>query len=463
MEIISNTIILILSALSLISLIVAIHELGHFLVARYFGVKVITFKIGFGKTLYSRFDSKGTEFAIGLIPLGGYVQMLGESGYIEGSSDKNIGIGNSFSNASAGARAMIAAAGPIANFILAIFIYTFILLIGVKDLAPIVGEVEEGSLADDMGLSIGDKIVSIDDQSISNFSDINLSLVSRIGESDEIKISFLEKEKGIIIIESFKLNNTLLDSKNPLKDFGISPYIPAIISSVIPDTAAFKAGLLEKDNIIGINDAEILVWGDLVKSINKNKGQEVLIRVERENQIITLLTFIDSILVEDKSSIDFGTYKGRLGITRISSIDDLPDHLTIYKQLNFFSSLYQASIKTYNYSILILDSIVNMFVGKVSMDNIGGPIQISILAGSAAKAGLISFLSLMAFLSINLGLINLLPIPILDGGQLLLIAIEKIKGSPISENFLEYAFKFSLLFIGSIMIFTIFNDLMRVI
>lgn len=459
MEPLINLVIIILSATFLISFIVAVHELGHFLAARYYQVRVIRFKVGFGKTLFSRVDKYGTEFAFGLFPLGGYVQMQGEDVFLVNEELPEKDKGNSILNASAGKRAFIAASGPAANFLLAICIYLISFMVGVKELAPVVGDIYPDTMAYESDLSTGDLILSINDTPVQTFTDLNRVLLSNAGSSGIFEIHYIDnisKEEKITFVEIIKPYQ-ISSEENLTRSFGISPYIPAKISSILDGSPAEVSGLQSQDLIIEIDNKKIETWSHLVEEINFNKGRLVDIKVIRNKEELIISTVLE------EKIFDSGISRGRLGVTRISSIEDFPEELIIYTKLDLISSFIKAVDQTLNFSLLILESIKKMIFGSVSADNIGGPIQISMMAGSAAKTGLISFFSLMAFISINLGLINLLPIPILDGGQIFLIIIEKIKGSPISENFLEYAFRLSILFIGSLMIFAIFNDVMRII
>jgi len=463
MDVFNNILIIVVAATILLGVIIAVHEMGHFLAARYFGVNVLKFKIGFGKTLLSTHDKHGTEFSIGLIPMGGYVQMQGEVGY-EVKKEETYLNKKSYSEATAGERSIIAAAGPFANFVLAIFLYTCIFLYGIKDLAPVIGTILPESIAEQVGLSTGDRIISIDDKEIYTFSDINTAIFLKIGDKEESKIKFLKEDSNQEITSYVSLENFSVPKEGSLvKAFGVGPLIPAIVSSVMPNGSAFKAGLEEKDHIMSLDGVGISSWDQLVLVVDNAMGREVMIRVKRDNQILSFPILVEKILIPTQDNSSNSLYKGRLGITRVSSLDQFPDSLVITRESGLIQSLYQASVKTFQLSALILDSLKKMLFGTIGTENIGGPIQISVMAGTAAKLGLIAFLNMMAFLSVNLGLLNLLPIPILDGGQLTLIAIEKIKGSPISEKFLEYAFKFSLLFVISLMVFALFNDVMRII
>ena len=463
MESILDLIIIISSFVLLLGVIIGIHELGHFSAARYFNIYVIRFKIGFGKTFFKRFDKHGTEFSFGILPLGGYVQMLGEASPQEQDMQVDTIVEAqqkiSYKEASLSARAIVTAAGPIANFVLAIVAYFFIFLIGAKELAPVVGGVEPDTLASEINLEIGDKILLIDDNEVISFNDINGYLASRIGETGVLRITSMPEGSNISVTKEVAIKSWLkgVSQTSPVKSFGIAPFIPAIVSSVQEGGPADKAGILKGDIIISVAGSKIQTWNQLSQNLSNKFDKVISIEVDRRGQRI------DFKLTPNRVSNETGIERGVIGIMRLSSIDDLPEYLLINNKENIVGAFVKAITQTYKFIILILDSIGKMISGSVSADNIGGPIQISLLAGSAAKAGLVSFLSMMAILSINLGLINLFPIPILDGGQLVLIAIEKIKGSPVSDSFLEYSFRLGLFMVASLMVFAIFNDIVKII
>jgi regulator of sigma E protease len=463
METIFNILTISLSFFVLISVIVGIHELGHFMAARYFGIYVLRFKIGFGKTFFKWFDKKNTEFALGILPLGGYVQMLGEDLTTKERNDLIKSSNNtkflSYKDVSLGARAVVTAAGPFANFVLAVVAYFFISLMGTKDLAPIVGGVEENSLASIAELRTGDRILLLDKKEVKSFSSINTLLASRMGETGFIEISYLPYNSNVSKTSIVEINNWLYadEQKSPVSKFGISPYIPALVASLQKGGPAEIAGIIPGDVVIEIDGVRIKTWQNLSSEISDKFEKEISIIVERSNQELTFK--FNPIKVVTNSGIE----RGVIGVQRLSSLDDLPEEFIVINKENFLGALAKAFSETYKFTVLILDSIKKMVTGSVSVENIGGPIQISMLAGSAAKAGFVSFLTILAVLSINLGIINLLPIPILDGGQLVMIALEKIKGSPISDSFLEYSFRLGILLLGSLMVFAIFNDIARVV
>ena len=457
----SSILISLISIIILLGVIIGIHELGHFLAARKFNVHVIRFKIGFGKTLVSRFDKRGTEFSIGLLPLGGYVQMLGEDNPIQGkdSDPDNYSEEISYPQASLGARAIITAAGPIANFVLAVIAYFLIFMIGVKDLVPIVGAVNDDSLAMQAGIEVGDRIVSIDNKEVVSLKDLNTLLALRIGETGSILVNYKKPNSDLKYSESVNIENWLSSEldQSIISSFGILPFIPPIVSSVQVGSPADKSGIESGDQIIRVGDNVIRTWYELVEEISSIPDKETSLTIKRNGTSFSVPASIGS--VQD----ELGMKIGRIGIARISSNEEMPDEFLVITKKGPIESLALGIKETYNFTVLILDSIGKMITGSISAENIGGPIQIAVLSGSAAKAGLVSFISMIALLSINLGLVNLLPVPILDGGQLVLIAAEKIKGSPLSPGFVEFAYRIGLLLVIGLMAFAVFNDITRIV
>ena len=457
----SSILISLISIIILLGVIIGIHELGHFLAARKFNVHVIRFKIGFGKTLVSRFDKRGTEFSIGLLPLGGYVQMLGEDNLIQGKDSDldNYSEEISYPQASLGARAIITAAGPIANFVLAVIAYFLIFMIGVKDLVPIVGAVNDDSLAMQAGIEVGDRIVSIDNKEVVSLKDLNTLLALRIGETGSILVNYKKPNSDLKYSESVNIEDWLSSEldQSIISSFGILPFIPPIVSSVQVGSPADKSGIESGDQIIRVGDNVIRTWYELVEEISSIPDKETSLTIKRNGTSFSVPASIGS--VQD----ELGMKIGRIGIARISSNEEIPDEFLVITKKGPIESFALGIKETYNFTVLILDSIGKMITGSISAENIGGPIQIAVLSGSAAKAGLVSFISMIALLSINLGLINLLPVPILDGGQLVLIAAEKIKGSPLSEGFVEFAYRIGLLLVIGLMAFAVFNDITRIV
>ena len=447
----------ILSFILLISIIVGIHELGHFLTARFYNIHVLKFKIGFGKELFSFEDKRNCSYSFGILPLGGYVQMLGENNPVQEESDIQLQDKKSYLQATPGERAAVTFAGPLANFILAALVYFYLALVGTTQLSSFVGDVVPGSLFAEYGIEVKDKIVEVDQQSVTVFNDINLILSKRIGDTGSINVKYLRNGNEESI--SVPINNWL--SKNnqtsPSYVLGIQPFLPPIVGKLQDKGPASNFGIKEGDLIQSINGNVILTWQDLSKNLSQLPNQLIELQILRDKTV-------ENLILETSSFLDSeGVQKGRIGILASNNLNQWPDEYVVEKKESFFSALLVGIKDTYRYTLLIISSIGKMISGSISADNLGGPIQISVLAGSAAKAGYVTFLSMVALLSINLGLLNLLPIPILDGGQLLMIAIEKMKGSPVSDMTLEYSMRVGLLLVVSLMIFAFANDIARLI
>ena len=447
----------ILSFVLLISVIVGIHELGHFLTARYFGIHVLKFKIGFGKELFSIKDKENCSYSFGVLPLGGYVQMLGEHNNSNQDEEDPLQNKKSYQEATAGERAAVTAAGPIANFILAIFIYFILALMGTTQLSSYVGDVLPNTLAEENGIKIKDKILKIDNQEVEGFNDINLILSKRIGDTGSIELIYLSK--GIEYKKFISINNWLNEEgqKAPNLVLGIQPFIPPIVGSLQDDGPALRYGINEGDLIESINGEEINSWQDLSGILAELPNQLIEVGILRGQERLSFMLETSAYLNQK------GIEKGRIGILASNNLSQWPSEYTIEKKENLFRAALVGVTDTYKYTVLIISSIGKMISGSISADNLGGPIQISVLAGSAAKAGYVTFLSMIALLSINLGLLNLLPVPILDGGQLLMIGIEKIKGSPVSEMTLEYSLRIGIVLVVSLMVFAFANDIARLI
>ncbi|MDC0545678.1 RIP metalloprotease RseP [Gammaproteobacteria bacterium] len=447
----------IFSFILLISIIVGIHELGHFLTARYFDIHVLKFKIGFGKELFSFKDKQDCSYSFGILPLGGYVQMLGENNIPQ--ENKNIPLKDrkSYLDASPGERAAVTVAGPLANFVLAIFVYFYLAFVGTIQLSTYVGEVIPSSPAQMSGIAVKDKIIEIDQQSVNAFNDINLILSNRIGDTGSIDIKYISQ--GSEALASIPIKEWLSgnDQTSPYLALGLQPFLPALVGQLQDDGPAAKFGINEGDLIKSVNGQAIYIWQDLSKILSQLPNQLIELEIVRDGTP-------QKLMLETSSYIDQkGVIKGRIGILASNDLSKWPSEYTVKKKENLISAFVVGITDTYRYTLLIISSIGKMISGSISTDNLGGPIQISVLAGSAAKAGYVTFLSMIALLSINLGLLNLLPIPILDGGQLLMIAIEKLKGSPVSEAILEYSTRVGIVLIVSLMVFAFANDIARFI
>ena len=447
----------ILSFILLISIIVGIHELGHFLTARYFKIHVLKFKIGFGKELFSFQDKQNCFYSFGILPLGGYVQMLGENNISQDDDNHTVQNKKSYLDALPGERAAVTVAGPLANFVLAIFIYFYLALVGTTQLSAYVGDITPLSLVQETGIEPRDKITEIDNQKIESFNDINLILSQRIGDTGLIEIKYIQKgleKEALIPIDNWLSEN---DQTSPYIALGLQPFLPPLVGQLQKDGPAFQYGIQEGDLIQSINGKDISTWQNLSLLLSQLPNELIEIELLRNKEVKTLM--LETSSYQDEK----GSLKGRIGILASNNLSQWPVEYTIEKKENLINAFFVGIADTYRYTLLIVSSIGKMISGSISADNLGGPIQISVLAGSAAKAGYVTFLSMIALLSINLGLLNLLPIPILDGGQLLMITIEKLKGSPVSEMTIEYSMRVGIVLVVGLMVFAFANDIARFI
>ena len=448
----SNIFITLTAFIFTIALLVAIHEFGHFWVARKLGVKVLRFSVGFGKPLF-RFRGKqdDTEYVIASIPLGGYVKMLDER---EGDVPEEE-LHRAFNRKSVYSRFAIVFAGPFINFVFAVFAFWLMFVIGVQGVKPIMGKLNSDSVAWESGLRSGDYIVSVDGDETPTLGSVYEQLLG----------AFIER-KAVVITLSDQRNITLrLDQidkdaePSRLQDIiGLTLKLPiekVIIGEVTPDSPAFSAGIQTGDQIVAVNGEAIEHWRDLVRSVIKKPGQEIQVDIARNGQIAALSVTIGAV---EQS----GQTIGRIGV-RPESVTPLPESMFAMHQYGFFAAFPKGIEKTWDLSVLTLKMLGKIVVGDASIKNISGPITIAEVAGHSAKMGIESFLRFLAIVSLSLGVINLLPIPMLDGGHLLFYLIEMVKGSPVSEAVQEIGLKIGVTLLVMLMSVALYNDFTRLI
>ncbi len=427
--------------------LIFVHELGHFLVARKCGVIVEKFALGFGPKLLG-FTKSGTEYLIASIPLGGYVKMKGEDPGEELEDSKG-----SFSTAPVLHRLAIAFAGPLFNILFAIAIYVVVYMNGVSTLGTTIGTVRDSSPALEAGLKSGDRIVEVEGQPI-QFWD---RLVKIVRNSPNKELKFLiERDKK----ELFEVGITpvteevpdLFGEKERVGLIGINPLVHNI-SYVKEGSAAHKAGLLEGDQLVSIDGTKIRSWTDLKETTKDKAGKELNVQIKRDGLDLEIKVTPESKIIQDENGKEI-----ELGWLGIAITGDL-----ILEQYGFFGAIKRSFIETGKLIYLIFTSIKKMIFGSISAESIGGPILIFQIYGEQAKQGFNELIRLTALLSINLGLLNLLPIPILDGGHIFFFLIEMIKGRPVSEKNRERASQVGLFMLISLMIFAFYNDIMRII
>lgn len=436
-----------------LGLLVTIHEYGHFWVARRCGVKVLRFSIGFGPALYSWHDRHGTEFVIAGIPLGGYVKMLDER---EAPVDADQ-LDQAFNRKSVKQRIAIVAAGPVANFLLAIVAFWIIAVVGITTIAPVTGPIEPGSIAERAGLVEGLEILEVDGNATPSWHDVNLQLVRRLGETGELRILAREGENAPRSY-TLQLDSWLrgADQPDPMEALGLStwrPVVAPLIDQLSPQGAAERAGLQAGDLILAINGEPVQDWmGQVVPRIQASGGEPLELTLERAGRTLSI-TLTPDVREQDGRQVGFiGA-----GIAPF----EWPEHMVRQIDYNPLVAIPVAVVKTWDMTVLTLDSLKKMVTGLVSAKNLSGPITIAKVAGASAKSGLESFLSFIAYLSISLGVLNLLPIPVLDGGHLVYYVAEWIRGKPLSERIQGWGLQIGLTLIVGVMLFAIYNDISR--
>lgn len=436
-----------------LGILITVHEYGHFWVARKNGVKVQKFSIGFGKTLWSKIGKDGTEYVIALIPLGGFVKMLDDrvDDVLPEDADKTFNGKNVYQ------RIAIIAAGPFANFAFAIVAFYLMFLIGVPSIKPIIGSVEPSSISAKASLPANSQIVEIAGNTITDWQDVNLALVGEIGSQS---IEFKTRQE-----DSVNLTTSILDTngwefspdkESAITSLGIQPFRSKVYNEVVivhPDSPAEKSGIQIGDVLLELNGISLNGdWAVFSNKIKELAGQSVEIKVQRDG-FTELLTAVPDTRKSNGKDI------GYFGVTPKS--DPYPEKYRINTSYGPIEAIGQSVERTWNLVVLSFDMIGKLITGDVSVKNLSGPISIAQGAGNSANIGLVYFLGFLALISINLGIINLLPLPVLDGGHLLYYIIELFTGKPVPEKVQEVGFKFGTMALLCLMSIALFNDLSR--
>ena len=438
----------------LLGVLVTLHEFGHFIVARICNVHVQRFSIGMGPVFYKKYDKHGTEFALSAVPLGGYVSMITnklielEPESVKGLSAEQLK--NTFDSKPKWQRASIMFAGPLANFLLSIFIFTTIFLNTIDpQTVPVVDSANQGiSYTSNSSFEPNDKILSINNTTVKDAKDINLELLSYAGFSGELNFlvsrSTIEKPLNIkVSVVDFL--PTSESQKSPAEYMGIdiSYMMMPIIGKVLSGGAADQGGLKSNDIVLKIGSSNISFANDIRAVVSENPETDLEFKINREGEILYLPISIGSQLNNEEMvgilGVSFGTSR------------------------SFGQSFSKGVYETYNLSVKTLQFIGKMLTGNMGTENLSGPIGIAQMAGNTAQAGFLPFMYLMALLSISLAVLNLLPIPVLDGGQLTLLAVEAIRGKPLPEKVENFIYTGGAVLVMMLMIFAVFNDVSRFI
>ncbi|AUY08914.1 zinc metalloprotease [Aeromonas caviae] len=435
-----------------LGLLVAVHEFGHFWVARRCGVKVERFSIGFGKAIWRRLGKDGTEYVLALIPLGGYVKML------DGRVDelKPGEEAQAFNHKSVWARMAIVAAGPMANFVFALFAFWLMFMIGVPSVKPVVGEVRPASIVAEAGILPGMEIVGVGGEETGDWESVTYALISHLGD-DSVQLKLKAANTSYAVDKTLQLAGWKFDpdKESPIGSLGIVPLggkVLPVVEAVVPSSASEKAGLQVGDRIKGVDGEAITEWAQFVERVQQSPAQPLQVTVERGGSEMTLTLTPDGKKVK-------GQLVGFVGLS--PQLVPLPDEYRTLLQYGPLQALWHGVQKTWSLITLTFDMIGKLIGGIVSLDNLSGPISIAKGAGSSADYGLVYFLGFLALISVNLGIINLFPLPVLDGGHLVYFLIEAITGKPVSEKIQEVGFRIGAAILMLLMGIALFNDFAR--
>jgi regulator of sigma E protease len=410
-----------------IGILISFHEFGHFWVARKTGVKVTRFSVGFGKVLWShQKNPDATEYVLSAIPLGGYVKMVDER---EGKV-KQEDLPFAFNRQSLWVRTAIVAAGPVFNLMLAIALFWAVLVLGETGLRPVLGEVKQGSLAAAAGFIEGEEIISVNDKATKTWTEAMGAIVTSAMDGElniKVKVKNLADKQNDRVLTLTESDSQ--DSEKLYEHLGFKPWSPKlkpIINEVLPDSAALAAGLKKDDLIISADGIPIVDWMQWVDYVKKSPDITIKLGIDRQGARLDLP-------ITPKSSLSGEETEGKIGASVIMP-EGLLKSMTVENSLPPLEAIPVAFKTTYDYSLVTLKMMGKMLIGKASVKNLSGPISIAQIAGQSASMGLVYFIKFMALVSVSLGVLNLLPVPVLDGGHLMFFGIEAIKGSPVSEK-----------------------------
>ncbi len=439
-----------------LGILVAVHEFGHYWVAKTLGVKVLRFSIGFGKILWSKKRGPdNTEYALGAIPLGGYVKMLDES---DGDVDPNEAH-RAFNRQGLMTRVAVVLAGPAFNFLFAIAVYWLVSCIGVEGVKPVVGTVAEGSIASQAGIEPGDEIVSVDGRSNRSWGENRLHLFDAALSQRNVPV-VLKNDSGIertVQLDLSSLPASRVDAGLIENGIGMRNWLPDVeaqIAQVVENSPAERAGLKPGDRVLGADGESFANWDEFVRYVQPRANKVMELDIDRDGE---------SMMIEvtpEPREVDGKTF-GRVGIGPV--IPEFPDSMRVNLRAGPIGGFFDGVENTWLMSKLSVAMLWRMLKLEVSPKNISGPVTIARYAGQTAQIGIDSFLNFLAVVSISLGILNLLPIPVLDGGHLMYYLIEAVKGSPLSDEVLIWGQQIGILLLGALMCLAFYNDIWRLL
>jgi regulator of sigma E protease len=444
----------VVSFVIVIGVLILIHELGHFLVARWTGVGVERFSIGFGPVLL-RWRGKETEYCLSAIPMGGYVKMMGEENPLEGGPALAYDPAKAFSLKPLWARFLIVFAGPGMNFVLAAVIFAFVLATVGRPVWPaVVGRVTEGSPAAAAGLRTADQIVAVNGRPVAHWEDLDRAIAASAGQPIELTAQ-RGSERATVTVKprSNTVRDPVFKESREVWEIGAGPKLTPQIGSVNPASPAEKAGVKPGDNVVAVAGQPVYTPEELMQAIQKRAGQTFALTVEREGRPETLSVTANA--VKEKGPTGEETEVGRIGVGIVT-------RTVTYEPYNPVIAAGQGFVRTWDMTVLTVKGLWKVLVGSLDRSNIGGPIQIAAEAGRQAKEGLGSLALFTAIISVNLAVLNLLPVPMLDGGHLAFFIVEAIIGRPISVRKREAAQQVGFVLLMLLMVYALYNDLVRI-
>jgi regulator of sigma E protease len=453
----ADTLTYVVSALVALGALIFIHELGHFLVAKAVGVGVERFSLGFGPRLWSLRRGE-TEYCVSIVPLGGYVKMTGEEAHgedlIHPTTAAPIDRAKSFATKSLWARALIVFAGPGMNFVLAALIFSLIFaVVGVPVFPTVVGRLTPDGAAAQAGLRPRDEVVAVAGRPVRHWGELE----ERVARSEGRPLALSVRRDGEL--REVSVTPRRIPTKTPFGEpseawsIGTAPYLPPVVGEVQPGMPAAEAGLEPQDRIVALNGHPVETWDELAEGISRLPGQPVALVLERAGARREII--VTPRAVTERDPLGNETQVGRIGIARATS--------QTFLRSDPVSAIAKGVTRTWDVTVLTVVSIWKLVSGTIPASNIGGPLQISMAAGQQAQQGLVSYSFFVALISVNLAILNLLPVPMLDGGHLLFFAIEAVLGRPLSLRKREIAQQVGLALLMLLMVFALFNDITRLL
>ncbi|WP_428825206.1 RIP metalloprotease RseP [Azonexus sp. IMCC34842] len=434
--------------------LIVVHEFGHYAVARLCGVKVLRFSIGFGRVLWQkRLGRDQTEWAVSVFPLGGYVKMLDEREAEVAPDERH----RAFNRQTVGKRSLIVAAGPIANFILAILLYWVVFMLGSEELLPVLGTPPAGTPAAMASVGNGERVRAVDGQPVATWNDFRWLLLQKAVDQESTELEVINEQNEVAVRRLYlSAAGEQGWEGDALDRLGITfyrPLLPPVLGKVVAGSPGAQAGLQSGDKILALDGRAISVWHELVLYVRDAAGRSIRVEFERQGRVAT----VD---VVPESVSERGRVVGKIGVA-VADGGQARREMHTFVRYGFFASGGKALIETWDKSVFSLVMMGKMLTGEVSLKNLSGPVTIADYAGQSAKLGFDYYIKFMALVSISLGVLNLLPIPVLDGGHLMYHMIEVVRRRPLSERAMEIAQQIGVSILVVLMAFAFFNDLNR--